>query len=188
MSGSSTVVDDERVARALANPVRLDVLGYLIAAGPATASRCARALGDTPSNCSYHLRLLAEAGLVEPTEPGAGRRRPWRATVASFSEGEHLAASTLQALLTASMQLDMSLAREHLRTRDELPDAWRDVEAHGSFGLMVTPEELRRVIDRIEAMLRPLRAGSRTDPPTDASHAHVTFTAFPRRSWADEPA
>lgn len=54
---------DPAVVDALAHPVRLDVLGYLMSVGPATASQCARAVGDTPSNCSYHLRVLASHGL-----------------------------------------------------------------------------------------------------------------------------
>ncbi len=59
------LLTDPDVLEALAHPVRLDLLTYLISAGPATASVCARAVGDSPSNCSYHLRTLADHGLVE---------------------------------------------------------------------------------------------------------------------------
>ena len=57
-------LSDPAVIDALAHPVRLDVLGYLMSVGSATASQCARAVGDTPSNCSYHLRVLAAHGFA----------------------------------------------------------------------------------------------------------------------------
>ena len=64
---------------ALAHPVRLDLINFLMSNGPATASACARAVGDTPSNCSYHLRTLAKVGLVGEAVSGDGRERPWQA-------------------------------------------------------------------------------------------------------------
>ncbi len=72
MAEARPLLTDPDVLETLAHPVRLDVLTYLIADGPATASQCARAVGDTPSNCSYHVRMLARHGLVEPV---AGDRR-----------------------------------------------------------------------------------------------------------------
>src|SRR5262249_4627489 len=66
---------------ALAHPVRLDLMNYLRSSGPAPASACARAVGDTPSNCSYHLRTLAKFGLVGEVPSADGRERPWRALV-----------------------------------------------------------------------------------------------------------
>ena len=73
MPEARPLLTDPDVLETLAHPVRLDVLTYLIADGPATASQCARAVGDTPSNCSYHVRMLARHGLVEPV---AGHRWP----------------------------------------------------------------------------------------------------------------
>jgi DNA-binding IclR family transcriptional regulator len=54
----------------------MDVLSFLMSTGPATASTCARAVGDSPSNCSYHLRVLAAHGLVEQDVSSDGRERP----------------------------------------------------------------------------------------------------------------
>src|ERR1700704_5103790 len=81
MEPNRPLVTDPAALEALALPVRLDVLNYLMSNGPATASVCARAVGDTPSNCSYHLRTLARHGLVETVSSPDGRERPWRATV-----------------------------------------------------------------------------------------------------------
>ena len=44
-------------------------------------------MGETASNCSWHLRALEKAGLVEraPRAPdGDGRTRPWQATAVGF--------------------------------------------------------------------------------------------------------
>ncbi|UYM07360.1 winged helix-turn-helix domain-containing protein [Solicola gregarius] len=66
--------------KALAHPLRLAIAERLGIDGPMTASELAEVLDETPANCSWHLRKLAEHGLVEETNEGRGRRRPWRAT------------------------------------------------------------------------------------------------------------
>ena len=71
-------VTDGAVLAALAHPLRVALLYQLNALGSRTASQCAQALGETPANCSYHLRQLAKVGLVEREEATDGRERPWR--------------------------------------------------------------------------------------------------------------
>ncbi|WP_421735467.1 ArsR/SmtB family transcription factor [Cellulomonas sp.] len=68
--------DPERI-RALAHPLRLALLEYLDDTGEATATQCAKHTGESVANCSFHLRLLARYGFIEPAEP-RGRERPWR--------------------------------------------------------------------------------------------------------------
>jgi predicted transcriptional regulator len=68
--------DPERI-RALAHPVRLALLEFLNDTGEATATQCAKHTGESVANCSFHLRLLARYGFIEPAEP-RGRERPWR--------------------------------------------------------------------------------------------------------------
>ena len=68
--------DPERI-RALAHPLRLALLDYLDDVGEATATQCAKHTGESVANCSFHLRLLARYGFIEPAEP-RGRERPWR--------------------------------------------------------------------------------------------------------------
>ena len=68
--------DPERI-RALAHPLRLALLEFLDDTREATATQCAKHTGETVANCSFHLRLLARYGFIEPAEP-RGRERPWR--------------------------------------------------------------------------------------------------------------
>ncbi|MEV4350499.1 helix-turn-helix domain-containing protein [Actinoplanes sp. NPDC049596] len=170
-------LSDPAVVDALAHPVRLDVLGYLMSSGPATASACARAVGDTPSNCSYHLRVLAAHGLVEPDESGDGRSKPWRTTLTGFTVDSTADATRLVA---AAVELDHHLAREYLRRQENLPEQWREVDSHASFGLALTPDELATVLSRIDAVVRPYLAPTRTDTPENAEHVHLSLMAFPR--------
>ncbi|MFI9601489.1 helix-turn-helix domain-containing protein [Streptomyces sp. NPDC052043] len=70
---------DPKAIRALAHPLRLDLLELLTATGPATAAHCGRVLGHTQASCSFHLRQLAKYGFVEDAGPGKDRReRMWR--------------------------------------------------------------------------------------------------------------
>lgn len=69
---------DASARRVLAHPLRSRVLAELRVHGEATASELARALGTHSGATSYHLRRLAQVGLVVEAPPGPGRRRPWR--------------------------------------------------------------------------------------------------------------
>src|SRR5262245_18842475 len=118
-------LNEPETTRALAHPVRLELLNYLMANSPATASQCARAVGDTPSNCSYHLRALAKVGLVAPDESNDARERPWRALITGFTTDE--SDENAQNIAALMLQRDQRLAREFLARRDRLPVRWREV-------------------------------------------------------------
>jgi DNA-binding transcriptional ArsR family regulator len=184
-------LEDAAALEALAHPVRLDVLSFLMSAGPATASACARAVGDSPSNCSYHLRVLAAHGLVEHAPSSDGRERPWRATVTGLDSDldspDPSIAAGAAAMAAADLQLDHQRAREHLRTRQTLPEQWRSVEAHMTYGLRVTPDELRALLTDIDALIRPYIAPTRVDAPDDAAIASVSLLAYPRPTFDHRP-
>jgi predicted transcriptional regulator len=179
------LLTDPEVLEALAHPVRLDLLTYLMAAGPATASMCARAVGDTPSNCSYHLRTLARHGLVEPVPSDDRRQRPWRATITGFSidpnvDPEAPQAGSNAALLSASLALEQSRLRDYLANRDRVSDTWREADNTSSYTIRITPDELSELNAQIDALLRPLIAAHRADAPPSAELVHVNVFAFPR--------
>lgn len=72
-------ISDPKAIRALAHPLRLNLLDLLVATGPATAAQCGRILGVSQASCSFHLRQLAKYGFVEDAGPGSDRReRLWR--------------------------------------------------------------------------------------------------------------
>lgn len=80
---------DARGMRALAHPVRLALLTRLQQDGPSTATRLAAVVGASPSVTSWHLRHLAEHGLVRDateaeTQREHGRERWWAAVSRGF--------------------------------------------------------------------------------------------------------
>src|SRR5665647_2754838 len=78
MAYSERTLNDPRTLRAVAHPVRLGILEQLTVHGAMTATELAARLDETPSNCSWHLRKLAEHGFVEEADGGIGRNRPWQ--------------------------------------------------------------------------------------------------------------
>jgi len=71
-------ISDPVRIRALAHPLRLELMDVLVD-GPATATECAEATGESVASCSFHLRMLAKYGFIEPAER-RGREKPWRLT------------------------------------------------------------------------------------------------------------
>src|SRR4051812_34030637 len=78
--------------RALAHPMRNRMLGLLRFYGPATATMLAGRLGVNTGATSYHLRQLADAGLVvEDDTRGNARDRWWK----SAHRGTHFDSNEL---------------------------------------------------------------------------------------------
>jgi DNA-binding transcriptional ArsR family regulator len=186
-----TITEPEAV-RVLAHPVRYELLNYLISHSPATATQCARAVGDTPSNCSYHLRILARAGLVATEESTDGRERPWRSLVTGFSVPEDEDPGSPQsrqsmAIAALGIQRDQRLLREHFARRDRLPRRWRGADQLGLYTLRLTPSELEALGGQIDALVRPYIAATRDEPPRGAALVHFGFHGFPHVNEKESP-
>ncbi len=178
-------VRDVRTLAALAHPVRTALLSHLMAVGPRTASECADAVGASASNCSWHLRQLAKFGFVERAEDADdARERPWRAAATGFDfsqvQTEPAARAALQTLTSIQLDEENRLARAYLRREDELPAEWRGTADLSTYGLLVSPDELRALVARLDAVLRPYLAPTRDDPPEGARPVHVFLSAFLR--------
>ncbi len=193
MAERRPVLTDPEVLEALAHPVRLDLLTYLMANGPASASACARAVGDTPSNCSYHLRTLAGHRLVEPVASADRRQRPWQATITGFALDPDADPATpagrgTAAVMAASLALEQRLLRDYLSHRDSVPAAWREVDLASSYTLRINPAELRALGEQLDALIRPLIAAGRESAPADAELVELDLYAFPRTEAPWRPA
>ena len=118
---------DPDALKALAHPTRMALLGALVTEGPLTASQAAELVGESPSNCSWHLRKLAEHGFVREAQGGTGRNRPWEAAQQGleWDEGE---VADPAARVAADTLTDALLDREVQRLRaaranpDESPE------------------------------------------------------------------
>jgi DNA-binding transcriptional ArsR family regulator len=185
-----TEITDGAVLAALAHPLRVALLYQLNALGSRTASQCAQALGETPANCSYHLRQLAKVGLVAREEAADGRERPWRSVYTGLDlhppvedpdpEVVTAARATRAALANAEIQEHARLARQYLRLERRADRAWRDAAAMGSYSLRLTPEELAGLVKALDALIRPYIGLTRADPPDGSQPVHLDYKAFLR--------
>jgi DNA-binding transcriptional ArsR family regulator len=183
-------ITDSEVLAALAHPLRVALLYQLNALGSRTASQCAHALGETPANCSYHLRQLAKAGLVVREEAANGRERPWRSVYTGLDlhppvddadpEVMTAARATRASLANIEIEEHARLARQYLRLEARAPRAWREVAGVSSYSLRLTPEELAALHDALDAAIRPYIALTRPDPPEGAQPVHLDLKAFLR--------
>ncbi|GHA16449.1 transcriptional regulator [Streptomyces tauricus] len=81
MSGTENQpITDLGTLKALAHPLRMQLYRGLCVARTATASQLAEQVDEAVSLVSYHLRKLAEHGLIEAAEgrSGDGRERWWQ--------------------------------------------------------------------------------------------------------------
>ncbi len=172
--------------RAMAHPLRLRLL-ELLRDGPSTATRLADDLGESSGATSYHLRILAKAGLVEDdAERGNARERWWRRapgvvympTDADDPEGRALEA---EARLVHLRRDEEAVAR-FMRRLPDLAQEWRRATFTGSFNVFLTADEVFELgiemLERVDRLRRPP-----SERPADAVKVLITFRAVP---WLDE--
>ncbi|GAB2782157.1 ArsR/SmtB family transcription factor [Amycolatopsis magusensis] len=183
-----TRVRDVELLKALAHPLRSALLNYLMAVGPRTASECAVAVDSSASNCSWHLRQLAEFGLVERAESGDGRERPWRVKHVGLDFGELAdepsARSAQLAVFGTRLREEEELTQRYLDTAERSEPEWLDASSINFYGLRVTAAELADLVTAVDALIRPYVGTIRQDAPADARPVHVSLRAF-RRIEAD---
>jgi DNA-binding transcriptional ArsR family regulator len=183
-------ITNSKVLAALAHPLRVALLYQLNALGSRTASQCAQALGETPANCSYHLRQLAKVGLVAREESGDGRERPWRSVYTGLSlhpplddaDPEVVTAARAARASLANMEIEehTRLARQYLRLEQRASREWREAASVNSYSLRLTAEELADLTQALDRAVRPYIGLTRDDPPGEARPVHLDFKAFLR--------
>lgn len=192
---------DPAVMRALAHPLRIDILDLVDDLKEATASEIAARTGQTVANCSFHLRVLASAGLIERAEP-RGREKPWRSAHGrrDFRPAPEDPASVDQSTTLASIYVE----REAARILDFLADApgalqngpeaeqWLDSITITTSRFWATAEEMAQLALDIQ-QLTDRFTGRRDDPskrPEGARPGHLFAVANPelRPSGAHEGA
>jgi DNA-binding transcriptional ArsR family regulator len=166
------VVLDAKGLRALAHPVRVQLVGLLRKHGPSTATRLAERLGVNSGTASYHLRQLGAAGFVEEdTERGNARERWWRSVYRTtwfndpeLAEREPEAALAYLQSVAAIYTLRTQQALNGLQT---MPRAWRNTFDMSDWALRLTPEEA----DALYRELAEVIARYRRDAPETAASA-----------------
>jgi hypothetical protein len=120
---------DPKALRALAHPLRWQLIDLLGSEGTATATRCAEVLGESVASCSYHLGILAKYGYVEEVPGRTGREKPWR--LASTRQDLGSGGLDTEGQLAAEAATEAFLDHEFARTKQRLhrkslePEQWQ---------------------------------------------------------------
>ncbi|WP_235498746.1 ArsR/SmtB family transcription factor [Knoellia sp. Soil729] len=146
--------------RAVAHPVRLAILSRLQRHGPSTATALAPLVGASPSVTSWHLRHLAEHGLVRDAEVESDGRQRWWESVGTgfrFAPVEDEAGLDAASLLSRVM-FDQADRLPAVWARDEEPllePQWRRSAGLSNTSIIATADELDRIESLIEDVLAP---------------------------------
>ncbi|MEV7977760.1 helix-turn-helix domain-containing protein [Streptomyces sp. NPDC086519] len=155
-------ITDLGTLKALAHPLRMKLYRGLTVAGKATASQLAEQVDEAVSLVSYHLRKLAEHGLIEEAEPqrADGRERWWQPASDGISirdrdfrdapekAAAHLAASRLFHEQRADMY------RRYLDERATWSPEWNAAAPDSESLLRLTAAELDELRAELAALAR----------------------------------
>jgi DNA-binding transcriptional ArsR family regulator len=180
---------DPRELRALAHPLRLTLLEELATLGQATATELAERVGESPANCSWHLRQLARHGFIEEAGGGTGRARPWRWIPEVQEIGETLGESpevriARDATVGLMFDRDYEAFSSWLTSREGAPEHWQRASFSGRGLNWLTSDELAELSADLERVIeRHLVAHlDRVDPdrrPPGSRLVRVMALGFP---------
>jgi DNA-binding transcriptional ArsR family regulator len=161
------VTGDARRWKALSHPLRQEILKHLGEHEAATATTIAQALGENTGTTSYHLRILADAGVIEEVaERAHGRERWWRTIPADHREPDYDSLSpqdqaALDEWRAGQIPGEVALVNRFIR----------DVRRHGGWakasraGGYYTREDLDAIMDEYTALLNKYGHSAQEAPP-----------------------
>jgi DNA-binding transcriptional ArsR family regulator len=180
-------ITDPQAMRALAHPVRLAALSYLQKNGPATATQLSEHVGASPSVTSWHLRHLAEFGLVVDVPPPSGtdrRQRWWNSAARGFryempDTPEGTEAGRL--LRTEMMNQVLEAAQQWLvETEPNLEPEWSRLAGSANTLLPLTPAEAEALESAIQQLMAPyIQRRDAGEAPDDARPVRYLRISLP---------
>ncbi len=177
--------------RALAHPLRVQIMNELSDFGPATASGLAERLGESSGSTSYHLRQLAKHNIiVEDTERGSGRERWWRMAPGGVTIGSSETLRTpagREANLLVSREWQQNNERRLTsflrRGLDVYGEEWMEASTLSTSHLQLTIEQLAEFGREYYALQERLRERWRAEAEDGdegvTKRVQVQFNAFP---------
>lgn len=172
-------ITDPQSMRALAHPLRLQLMDLLGLEAELTATQCAERTGESVASCSFHLRMLAKYGYVEPGEQ-RGREKPWRLVSRSRTIGPDVddPDSVREAGAFAQVIVDREATRlkRTIARAADLGPAWVDSMTIRTSSMWMTLEELEAMMERLGEFQDELKerfAARRDDPSLRPDGARV---------------
>ncbi len=175
------VLSDVDALKALAHPLRQQLLTWLQRHGPATSADLAAEFGVDRGATSYHLRQLAQFGFIEEdTDRSSGRRKYWRAIPQDIRLPRRPANPEVAAAAEEIGQRWMERADRDLTAYLSDREAFGEFAAamHSFGGTVLNAEELAEFGEEYIAFLsRWHREPGQASP--GSRHISVVFHAFP---------
>lgn len=170
MPSSPRTSDPERI-RALAHPVRLELLDLLGDVNDATATECAEHTGESVANCSFHLRQLARYGYIERAQ-SRGREKPWRIVKGGYDlrPQRDLPGSVTAVAEVAALFLLRQTERVHryLGQLDAESPQWGNAATVTSASFWATADETAQLAEDLRALTE--RFAGRSEDPSLRPH------------------
>lgn len=187
------LLDDARVIRALAHPLRIRMLSHLQQEGPATSTTLAEALNESTANTSYHLRQLARHGLIEEdTQRGDRRDRWWSAVARHYNlppeldaSAEHQAA--IAELRARVLEHDARIVASFFEHENQFDPALREASTFTNYVIYATPGEVAALHAKLSDALRELARPDPATRPADADRWYGVLRLVPWRPDAPRP-
>lgn len=182
-AGSSRTLRTAGELRAFSHPLRLRLMELLDREGPLTATRAAALADTTPSNASFHLRLLARHGLVEEAPGGTGRQRPWRAVAGTLAihadQLDDAGRAEVRGLVEIMAQRYRHNALAWQRHRAGYDQSWRAAAGETHLVLSLTAAELAELRAVVANHLNTLIERTEPSPAGERLPVAVLFSAVP---------
>lgn len=148
---------DPRALRALAHPLRWQLMDLIGSETTATATRCAEVLGESVASCSYHLGILGKYGYIELVPGQTGKEKPWRlvSRQQNLDPSDLDTEGALAAEAAAGAFLDHELARikQRLSRLSLEPEPWRAASLLIGNTTWMTAEELHGITDQLKQLV-----------------------------------
>lgn len=175
---------DAASLKALAHPLRVQVLRILQLRGQVSVTSLAEELGESTGATSYHLRQLARHGLVEECEPpeGGGRQRWWRLAVDEIHMRGFEFLDDADTREAAGFLLREYSADRQRRfanwyaTATQWPVEWQKASSDMDGRLDLSPKQARALADEIKAVIDRYQA---MKPGRGARKVDVQYAIFP---------
>ncbi len=189
------IISDPVRIRALAHPVRLELLDVLSDKGEATATECAAAIGESVASCSYHLRMLAKHGYIEQVDR-PGREKPWKPVAHSRSQvvdrNSPRSVHAISAMASMHVHRQADRIQSWLQRAPQLPVDDIDVSTIMGSSFYATHEEIRQLREDLLELSR--RYDGRWQNPEQRPEGSVPVQLFavlnidPDRTGTTRPA
>lgn len=171
MTEPPRTITDSRVLAAMSHPLRRRLLDALTVDGPSTATMLAERTAQAIGNVSHHMKVLANASLVEEApELARDRRERWwrvadtsrRWSSASF-RGDPASVAVADAAKSLNLEHQVAKVRAWHSQSETADDDWVGAAFSTDMWMQLTAAELNELSEQLIGLLRDWRARGAAD-------------------------